>query len=102
MPDECRGLLDERIVQLDRARAGRQPEHDAKRLASWTTRTQPAGGRPSDPPLELGLACVERVTERGVPRELVAGDRVQLEQASQERPRVLAREVAALDECDGV
>ena len=97
VPDERRGLVDERVMQLPRARTGRQPERDAKRLASWTAGAQPAGGRPSDAPLELGLACVERVAERRVPRELVVGDRVQLEQPPQERLRVLAREVAALD-----
>ena len=89
-------------MQFARAGTGGQPERDAKRLAPRTARAQPAGGRPSDAPLELGLACVERVAERRVPRELVAGNRVQLEQPPQERLRVLAREVAALDECDGV
>ena len=100
VPDERRGLVDERVMQLQRLH-GPSTERDAKRLASWTAGAQPAGGRPSDAPLELGLACVERVAERRVPWELVVGDRVQLEQ-----PRrsdfVLAREVAALDECDGV
>ena len=80
MPDERRGLVDERVMQLPHARTGGQPERDAKRLASWTAGAQPARGRPSDAPLELGLACVERVAERRIPRELVAGDRVQLEQ----------------------
>ena len=102
VPDERRGLVDERVVQLPRARTSRQPERDAKRLASWTAGAQPAGGGPSDAPLELGLACVERVAERRIPRELLAGDRVQLEQPSQERLCVLAREVASFDECDGV
>ena len=75
---------------------------DAERLAPRPARAQPAGGGAADAPLELGLARVERVAERRVPRELVAGDRVQLEQPAQERLRVLAREVAALDERDGV
>src|SRR5207253_7563496 len=79
-----------------------QTERDAKRLASWTAGAQPTGGRSSYAPLELGLACVERVAERRVPRELVAGNRMELEQPPQERLRALAREVAALDECDGV
>src|SRR5439155_8165766 len=73
-----------------------------KRLASRTAGAQPTGGRSSDAPLELRLACVERVAERGVPRELVAGDRVQLEQPAQQRPCVIARQVAALDECDAM
>ena len=102
VPDEGRGLVDERVMQLSHARTGGQPERDAKRLASWTAGAQPAGGRPSDAPLELGLACVERVAERRIPRELVAGDRVELEQPPQQRLRVLTREVAALDERDGV
>ena len=38
----------------------------------------------------------------GIPGELLAGDRVQLEQPAQQRPRVVAREVAALDERDRV
>ena len=100
--DERRGLVDERVVQLPHARAGGQPEPDAKRLASWTAGAQPARGRAADAPLELGLARVERVAERRVPRELVAGDRVELEQPPQQRLRILAREVAALDERDGV
>ena len=89
-------------MQLAHARSRGQAERDAKRLAARTARAQPAGGRAADAPLELGLARVERVAERRVPRELVAGDRVQLEQPAQERLRVLAREVAALDERDGV
>src|SRR5207248_1395023 len=42
------------------------------------------------------------VAERGIPGELRAGDRVQLEQPAQERPGVVTREVAALDERDRV
>ena len=89
-------------MQLAHAGARGQPERDAERLAPRTARAQPAGGRAADAPLELGLARVERVAERRIPRELVAGDRVQLEQPAQERLRVLAREVAALDERDRV
>src|SRR5205807_3733098 len=58
--------------------------------------------RAADAPLELGLARVEGITERGIPRELVAGDHVELEQSAQERLRVVARKVAALDERDRV
>ena len=47
------GLGDEHVMQLQRACTGRQSERDAKRLASWTAGAQPAGGRPSDSPLEL-------------------------------------------------
>ena len=75
---------------------------DAERLPARASCAQPAGGRAADAPLELRLARVERVAERRVPGKLVAGDRVQLEQAAQERLRVLAREVAALDERDRV
>ena len=89
-------------MQLARALARGQPEPDAERLAARPARAQPAGGRAADAALELGLAGVERVAERRVPRELVAGDRVQLEQPAQERLRVVAGEVAALDERDRV
>ena len=40
--------------------------------------------------LDCGLARIEGVTERWVPRELVAGNRMQLEQPSHEGPRVVA------------
>ena len=89
-------------MQLAHAGARRQAEPDAKRLAARPARAQPAGGRAADAPLELGLARVEGVAERGIPRELLAGDRVQLEQPAQERLRVVAGEVAALDERDRV
>jgi len=102
VPDERRRLRDERVVQLDHPRSGGQPERDAKRLASRTARAQPPGGSPSHPPLELGLACVERVTERGIPRKRVARNLVELEQTPEERRSVLAGEVAAFDEGDGV
>ena len=102
VPDEPRGLLDERVVQLEHARSGGQPQRDPKRLASRAARAQPAGCRPAHAPLELGLACVERVAERGVPRELVAGDRVQLEQAPEKRRSILGCDVTAFDERDGV
>ena len=94
------GLVDERVVQLARAGTSRQPKRDAERLAPRAAGAQPPRGRSSDTSLELGLAGVERVAEGRVPRELVAGDRVELEQAAQERLRVLAAEVAALDERD--
>src|SRR5688500_14160305 len=100
VPRERRGLVDECIVELARPGTGRQAERDAKRLAPWATGAQPTGGRPPDAPLELGLACVERVAERRVPRELAAWNRVELEQPTHERPRLLARQVAPLDERD--
>src|SRR5207248_10011328 len=53
VPGERRSLVDEGVMQLPRARTGRQPERDAKRLASWTAGAQPARGGPSDAPLEL-------------------------------------------------
>ena len=100
--DERRGLVDERVVQLAHGAPGGQAKRDAEGLAARPARAQPAGRRPADAPLELRLARVERVAERRIPRELVAGDRVQLEQPAQERPPVVAGEVAALDQRDGV
>jgi hypothetical protein len=82
--------------------AGRQPHADPERLAPRASGTEPARGRPADAPLQLGLARVEGITDRGIPRELVAGDRVELEQSAQERLRVVARKVAPLDESDRV
>src|SRR5205814_253288 len=61
-------------------------------------RAQPSRRRTADPPLELGLAGVERIAEGGVPRELISRDRVQFEQPAHECPRLLAREVSALDQ----
>ena len=58
---------------------------DPERLAARPSGAEPARGRAPDAPLELGLARVEGVAERGIPGELVAGDRVQLEQPAQER-----------------
>ena len=90
MPGERRSLVDEGVVQLARTDTGSQAERDAKRLAPRAAGTQPAGGGPPDAPLELGLPGVECVAERRVPRKLVAGYRVQLEEPAQERPRVAA------------
>src|SRR6185437_11559512 len=56
----------------------------------------------ADPSLELGLARVERVAERGIPRKRVPGDRVQLEQPAEQRLRIVASQIAALDEDDRV
>ena len=95
-------LVDEGIVQLARPQPGRQPYADPERLASRASGTEPARGRLADAPLQLGLARVEGITDRGIPRELVAGDRVELEQSAQERLRVVARKVAALDQSDRV
>jgi hypothetical protein len=95
-------LVDEGIVQLAHQQPGRQPHADPERLAPRASGAEPARGRPADAPLELGLARVEGITDRGIPRELVAGDRVELEQSAQERLRVVARKVAALDQSDRV
>ena len=97
---ERRGLVGERVVQLPRGASRSQAERDAKGLAAWTPRAQPSRRRIADAPLELGLARIEGVAERWVPRELVAGDRVQLEQPAHECPRVVAGQVAALDQGD--
>ena len=94
------GLVGERVVQLPRGCSRSQTEPDAKGLAAWTPRAQPSRRRIANPPLELGLARVESVAERRVPRELVAGNRVQLEQPSHECLRVVAGQVAALDQGD--
>ncbi len=102
VPRERGDLVEERVVQLARAAAGDEPDADAERLPPRPARAQPARGRAADAPLQLGLAGVEGVAERGIPGELVAGDRVQLEQAAEERLRVVAGEVAALDERDRV
>ena len=82
MPRERHHPEDERVVQLASTGTRGQPERDAKRFAPRAPRAQPAGGRAADAPLELGLAGVEGVAERRVPRELVPGDRVQLEQST--------------------
>ena len=102
MARERGSLVDEGAVQLAHPRPGRQPHGDAERLAPRASRAEPACGRTADAPLELGLARVERITERGIPRELVARDLVELEQSTQKRLRVVALEVAALDERDRV
>ena len=100
--DERRGLVDERVVQLAHRAPGGQAKRDAEGLAARPARAQPAGRRPADAPLELRLARVERVAERRIPRELVTGDRVQLEQPAQERSSVVTGQVTALDQRDGV
>src|SRR2546428_8268840 len=89
-------------MELADACARRQAKTDAKCLAARPARAQPAGGGAADAALELGLARVEGVAERGIPGELLAGDRVQLEQPAQEGPGVVTREVPALDERDRV
>ena len=94
------GLVGERVVQLARGSTRSQTEPDAKRLAARAARAQPSRRRSAHPPLELGLARVEGVAERRIPRELVAGNRVQLEQPAHECARVLACEVATLDQGD--
>ena len=102
VPGERRGLVDERVVQLAHGAPGGEAKPDAERLAARPARAQPAGRRAADAPLQLRLARVEGVAERRIPRELVARDRVQLEQPAQERPCVVAGQVAALDERDRV
>src|SRR5205823_7620431 len=99
---ERRSLVDERVMELADAYARREAETDAKCLAARPARAQPAGGGAADAALELSLARVEGVAERRIPRELLARDRVQLEQPAQERPAVVTREVAALDQRDRV
>jgi hypothetical protein len=98
VPRQRGDLGDERVVQVADRAPGGQAEPDAKRLAARPACAQPARSRPPDPPFELRLAGVEGVAERRVPPELVAGDRVQLEQAAQEPVRIVARQVAALDQ----
>ena len=102
MARERGGLVDEGVVQLAHPPPGRQPHADPERLAPRPSGAEPARGGAADAPPELGLARVEGIADRGIPRELVAGDRVQLEQSAQERLRVVARQVAALDERDRV
>ena len=88
---ERRGLVGEGVVQLAHAGTRRQAERHPECLAAGAARAQPAGGGTADTPLELGLARVERIAERGIPRELVAGNLVQLEQAAHERTSVVTR-----------
>src|SRR5919198_3358533 len=96
-----RGSLgDQRVVEIADACTRGEAQPDAKRLAPGPARAQPPGGRAADATLELGLTCVECIAERGIPRELFARDRMQLEQPAQERPRVVTGKVAALDERD--
>jgi hypothetical protein len=102
VPRERGGLVGERLVQLPRSCSRSQTEPDAKGLATWPPRAQPSRRRGAHAPLELGLARIEGVTERRVPRELVAGNRVQLEQPSHECPRFFAGQVAALDQGDSM
>jgi hypothetical protein len=66
-------LVGEGIVQLAHPQPGRQPHADPERLAPRASGTEPARGRPADAPLQLGLARVEGITDRGIPRELVPG-----------------------------
>src|SRR3954447_25671928 len=84
VPGERRGLVDERVVQLAGAGTSGQPKCDAERFAPRSPGAEPGGRGAPDAPLELGLASVESIAERRVPRELVAGDRMQLEQPAQE------------------
>ena len=93
-------LVDERLVQLADARAGHKPHTHPERLAARAPCTQPAGGGAADTPLQLGLARVEGIAEGGIPRKVCAGDLVQLEQPAQQRLRIVAGQVAALDERD--
>ena len=95
---ECRDLVEKCVVELTNTRARGQAEPDAKGLAPRPARAQPAGGGAADAPLELRLAGVEGVAKRGIPRELLTRDRVQLEQSSQKRASVVTREVTALDQ----
>ena len=86
------------------ARRARAVNRSATRNASRRGRpalSQPAAARPTRRSSSASRALNASPSD-GSHGELVAGDRVQLEQPTQERLRVLAREVAALDECDGV
>ena len=99
---ERRGLVDERVVQLVEGAPGGEAKPDAERLSARPAGAQPARCRTAHAPLQLRFARIERVPDRWIPRKLVAGDRVQLEQPAQKRPRVVAGQVAALDERDRV
>ena len=102
VPGERGCLVEQRLVQLADAGARDQPKPDPERLATRPAGAQPARRRAADAPLELGLACVERVARCRVPGERVARDLVQLEQPAQQRRPVVAAQVAALDQRDGV
>ena len=97
------GLVDERVVQLahpPRAPSGAAPTRNASRRGRPAL-SQPAAERPTRRSSSASRA-LKASPSGGIPRELVARDRVQLEQPAQERLRVVAREVAALDERDRV
>ena len=89
-------------MELEHLGSRRQPEPHTEGLPARAARTQPTGGRPADATLELGLAGVEGIAERGVPRKLLSRDRVQLEQPPHQRPRIVAGEIASLDQRDRV
>ncbi len=99
---ESRSLVGERVMQLAHCGSRSQSEPDAKGLTTRAARAEPSRRRRADPPLELGLAGIEGIAEGGVPRKLISRDRVQLEQSSHERSRLLAREVSSLDQSNRV
>src|ERR671935_1159594 len=76
VPGERRGLVAERVVQLEHRTPGGEAEPNAEGLAARPARAQPTCRRAADAPLQLRLARVERVAERRVPRKLVTRDRV--------------------------
>ena len=99
---ERRGLVGECVVELAHGGARRQPEPDAKRLTARAAGAQPPCCGPADAPLQLGLTRVERIAESRVPGKHVTRNRMQLEQPTQKRLCVVARQVAAFDERNSV
>ena len=75
-----RRLLDERVVELADAVARGKSQRNPERLAPGTARAQPSRCGAADATLELGLAGIERIAKRRIPRELLPRDRLQLEQ----------------------
>ena len=78
-------------MQVARGVAGHEAQRHAEGLAPRPARREPPGGVGAHPLLQLVLAAVERIADRGVPRELRAGNGVELEEAREQRARLVIR-----------
>ncbi len=77
------------VVQVAGAVARHDPQPHPEGLAARASRRQPPGGGGPRPRAQLMLAAVECIAQRGVPREGITRDGIQLEEPGQQGPRLI-------------
>ena len=77
------------VVQVAGAVARHHPQPHPEGLAARAPRRQPSGGHGARTRPQFVLAAVECIAQRGVPREGVTRNGIQLEERGDERPRLV-------------